>query len=137
MSERPDNVFTMILLAYALCVCDNIVKERTMKKKLVFIAILSIVICVLTGSTCFAATETNVKPVDNMGDIFFYILAAALVVAVIAICIIFRYSKKFVVKERERLIEQIKEYIPAKEIRVTDKPLEEKTLKHSSKKKEE
>ena len=137
MSERPDNVFTMILLAYAPCVCDNIVKERTMKKKLVFIAILSIIVCALAGSTCFAATETNVKPGDNMGDIFFYILAAALVVAVIAICIIFRYSKKFVVKERERLIGQKKEYIPAKEIRITDKPLEEKTLKHSSKKKEE
>lgn len=102
-----------------------------MKKKLFLILVLSIAVCVLAGTTCFAADETNVKPVDNMGDIFFYILAAVLVVAVIAICIIFRYSKKFVIKERERLIEQKKEYIPAKEIRVCDKAIrnEEKPAK--------
>lgn len=94
-----------------------------MKKKLILILVLSVVVCLLAGTTCFAASETNVKPVENMGDIFFYILAAILVVAVIAICVIFRYSKKFVIKERERLIEQKKEYIPAKEIRIGDKPL--------------
>lgn len=127
----------MILLAYAPCVCDNIVKEKAMKKKIVLIAILSVIACALAGSTCFAATETNVKPVDNMGDIFFYILAAVLVVAVIAICVIFRYSKKFVVKERERLIEQKKEYVPAKEIRVTDTSPEEKPTKSRTDKKAE
>lgn len=111
----------MILLAYAPCVCDNIVKVKDMKKKLFLIATLSVVICLLAGTTCFAAEQTNVKPVENMGDIFFYILAAVLVVAVIAICIIFRYSKKFVIRERERLIEQKKEYVPAKEIRICDK----------------
>lgn len=128
-------MFTIILLAYAPCVCDNIVKVRTMKKKLVLIAALAVVICLLAGATCFAAEQTNVKPVDNMGDIFFYILAAVLVVAVIAICIIFRYSKKFVVKERERLIEQKKEYVPAKEIRVSDKDAAKSSEKASVKEK--
>lgn len=136
-TTEEEGVFTMILLAYAPCVCDNNVKERAMKKKIVLTAILVVIVCVLAGSTCFAATETNVKPVDNMGDIFFYILAAILVVAVIAICVIFRYSKKFVVKERERLIEQKKEYVPAKEIRVTDTPPEEKQSKSPAKKNNE
>lgn len=92
-----------------------------MKKKLILIAVLTVIACVLAGTTCYAAEGSDIKPVDNMGDIFFYILAAVLVVAVIAICVIFRYSKKFVIKERERLIEQKKEYVPAKEIRVCDK----------------
>lgn len=91
-----------------------------MKKKVFVIAILTLVVCMLAGATCFAAEQTNVKPVENMGDVFFYILAAVLVVAVIAICIIFRYSKNFVIKERERLIEQKKEYVPAREIRIRD-----------------
>lgn len=91
-----------------------------MKKKLILIAAMTLTACILAGTTCFAATETNIKPVDNMGDIFFYILAAVLVIAVIAICVIFRYSKKFVIRERERLIEQKKEYVPAKEIRISD-----------------
>lgn len=99
-----------------------------MKKRVLIIAVLSLAICMLAGTTCFAAEETNIKPVENMGDIFFYILAAALVVAVIAICIIFKYSKKFVIRERERLIEQKKEYVPAKEVRVRDNSgAEEKT----------
>lgn len=97
------------------------IKVITMKKKLFITLILIVFAVALSCSTCFAAEETNVKPVDNMGDILFYILAAVLVVAVIAICIIFRYSKKFVIKERARLIEQKKEYIPAKEVRVCDK----------------
>ncbi len=111
-----------------------------MKKRLVLIAILSVALClVMAGTTCFAAEETNVKPVATMGDIFFYILAAALVIALIAICIIFRYSKKFVIKERERLIEQKKEYVPAKEIRVCDgaSDRENKTEKQVEKEKTE
>lgn len=96
-----------------------------MKKKLFVTLILTLVVLILSCSTCFAAEETNVKPVDNMGDILFYILAAVLVVAVIAICIIFRYSKKFVIKERARLIEQKKEYVPAKEVRICDKVADE------------
>ncbi len=96
-----------------------------MKKKLFVTLILTLVVLILSCSTCFAAEETNVKPVDNMGDILFYILAAVLVVAVIAICIIFRYSKKFVIKERARLIEQKKEYVPAKEVRICDKAADE------------
>ncbi len=110
----------MILLAYGARVCNNICKVKAMKKKVFVIAVLSLVACMLASVTCFAAEETNIKPVDNMGDIFFYILAAILVVALIAICIVFRYSKKFVIKERERLIEQKKEYVPAKEIRIRD-----------------
>ena len=105
-----------------------------MKKRIFVISILSLVICVLAGSTCFAAEQTNVKPVDNMGDIFFYILAAALVVAVIAICIIFRYSKKFVIRERERLIEQKKEYVPAKEIRIRDGEVKKDGMSQTDKK---
>ena len=97
-----------------------------MKKKLVIIAVLTLITVFLASATCFAAEGTNVKPVKDMGDIFFYILAAALVIAVMAIVIIFRYSKKFVIKERERLIEQKKEYVPAKEIRITDKNVEQK-----------
>lgn len=124
----------MILLAYGTCVCNNIYKVKAMKKRIFVISILSLVICVLAGSTCFAAEQTNVKPVDNMGDIFFYILAAALVVAVIAICIIFRYSKKFVIRERERLIEQKKEYVPAKEIRIRDGEVKKDGVSQTDKK---
>lgn len=124
----------MILLAYGTCVCNNIYKVNAMKKRIFVISILSLVICVLAGSTCFAAEQTNVKPVDNMGDIFFYILAAALVVAVIAICIIFRYSKKFVIRERERLIEQKKEYVPAKEIRIRDGEVKKDGVSQTDKK---
>lgn len=93
-----------------------------MKKKIILTTVLSATVCLLAGSTCFAAESSDLKPVENMGDILFYILAAALVVAVIAICVIFSYSKKFVIRERERLIEQKKEYVPAKEIRISDKP---------------
>lgn len=101
--------------------CDNIVKEKVMKKKIILTTVLSVIVCILAGTTCFAAESSDLKPVDNMGDILFYILAAALVVAVIAICVIFSYSKKFVIRERERLIEQKKDYVPAKEIRISDK----------------
>ncbi len=98
-----------------------------MKKKLVLITVLIVLAAVLASATCFAAEEANIKPVKDMGDIFFYILAAVLVIAVIAIFAVFRYSKKFVIRERERLIEQKKEYVPAKEIRILDKNEAEKT----------
>lgn len=93
-----------------------------MKKKLAAILLLIVFIIALSASaTCFAEdAETNLKPIKTMGDIMFYIFAAALVIAVITICIIFTSSKKFKIRERARILEQKKEYIPAKEIRISD-----------------
>ena len=65
----------------------------------------------------------------------FEIFLAAAIVAVIAICIIFRRSKQFVIKERERAAELSKEIPPAKEIRVYDE--EYVNIKDARKKAEE
>lgn len=97
---------------------DN-VKERILVKLLAAFVLICIVALTLL-TVCVAEVEEGTTRIGDSGDILFYIIVAALVVAVIAICIIFRRSKKFVVKERERAAELSKEIPPAKEIRVYD-----------------
>lgn len=76
----------------------------------------------LAASCCGICVAESVSgtTIGESGDVLFYILVGALVIAVIAICIIFSRSEKFVIKERERVTELNKEIPPAKEIRVTD-----------------
>lgn len=97
---------------------DN-VRERILVKLLAAFVLLCIVGLTLL-TVCVAEVEEGTTRIGDSGDILFYLIVAALVVAVIAICIIFRRSKKFVVKERERAAELSKEIPPAKEIRVYD-----------------
>lgn len=97
---------------------DN-VRERILVKLLAAFVLLCIVGLTLL-TVCVAEVEEGTTRIGDSGDILFYIIVAALVVAVIAICVIFRRSKKFVVKERERAAELSKEIPPAKEIRVYD-----------------
>ena len=97
---------------------DN-VRERILVKLLAAFVLLCIVGLTLL-TVCVAEVEEGTTRIGDSGDILFYLIVAALVVAVIAICVIFRRSKKFVVKERERAAELSKEIPPAKEIRVYD-----------------
>lgn len=97
---------------------DN-VRERILVKLLAAFVLLCIVGLTLL-TVCVAEVEEGTTRIGDSGDILFYLIVAALVVAVIAICVIFRRSKKFVVKERERAAELSKEILPAKEIRVYD-----------------
>ena len=97
---------------------DN-VRERILVKLLAAFVLLCIVGLTLL-TVCVAEVEEGTTTIGDSGDILFYIIVAALVVAVIAICVIFRRSKKFVIKERERAAELNKEIPPAKEIRVYD-----------------
>lgn len=97
---------------------DN-VRERILVKLLAAFVLLCIVALTLL-TVCVAEVEEGTTRIGDSGDILFYLIVAALVVAVIAICVIFRRSKKFVVKERERAAELSKEIPPAKEIRVYD-----------------
>lgn len=97
---------------------DN-VRERILVKLLAAFVLLCIVGLTLL-TVCVAEVEEGTTTIGDSGDILFYIIVAALVVAVIAICVIFRRSKKFVIKERERAAELSKEIPPAKEIRVYD-----------------
>ena len=97
---------------------DN-VRERILIKLLAAFVLLCIVGLTLL-TVCVAEVEEGTTRIGDSGDILFYLIVAALVVAVIAICVIFRRSKKFVVKERERAAELSKEIPPAKEIRVYD-----------------
>ena len=95
------------------------IKERILLKLLTVFVLLCIV--GLTALTvCVAETQEGTATIGESGDVLFYILVALLVVAVIAICIVFRRSKRFVVKERERAAELNKETPPSKEIRVYD-----------------
>lgn len=97
---------------------DN-VRERILVKLLAAFVLLCIVGLTLL-TVCVAEVEEGTTRIGDSGDILFYLIVAALVVAVIAICVIFRRSKKFVIKERERAAELNKEIPPAKEIRVYD-----------------
>ena len=111
---------------------DN-VRERILVKLLAAFVLLCIVGLTLL-TVCVAEVEEGTT-IGDSGDILFYIIVAALVVAVIAICVIFRRSKKFVIKERERAAELNKEIPPAKEIRVYDE--EYVNIKDARKKAEE
>ena len=82
---------------------DN-VRERILVKLLAAFVLLCIVGLTLL-TVCVAEVEEGTTTIGDSGDILFYLIVAALVVAVIAICIIFRRSKKFVIKERERAAE--------------------------------
>lgn len=112
---------------------DN-VRERILVKLLAAFVLLCIVGLTLL-TVCVAEVEEGTTTIGDSGDILFYIIVAALVVAVIAICIVFRRSKKFVIKERERAAELNKEIPPAKEIRVYDE--EYVNIKDARKKAEE
>lgn len=99
-------------------VIDKEIRQKILLKLLTAVVLVCTVALAAAGM-CTAETEEGATIGDG-GDILFYIIVAALVIAVIAICVIFRRSKKFVVKERERMAEINKEVPPAKEIRVYD-----------------
>ena len=70
----------------------------------------------------------NIKPVTNIGNIFFYILLAVLVVVVVVICLIFTRSKKFKVKMRENIIEKNPEYEAPRLVKIYDENVKQELL---------
>lgn len=95
-------------------------KEKILTKLLTAFVLACLLALAWLGSVCIAETGDGTTRIGESGDILFYIIIAVLVVVLVAICVIFSKSKKFVIRERERINEINKEVPPAKEIRVYD-----------------
>lgn len=70
--------------------------------------------------TILASTEESVQVIKDAGNIMFFVLLVALVIAVFVICWIFMRNKKFKIKERERLLENGDDYTPPTVVYVTE-----------------
>ena len=97
-----------------------------------FVAIVAVVMLVsLLGCTVLAETENDLNKKQlyqplSLKDIFFWVAFALLLLVVVFLCFLFTKSKKFKLKQREKMIESDKTYTPPAVINISDGDSENK-----------
>ncbi len=97
--------------------------RRCMKYIVAIIAVALLV--ALLGGTAVAETENDMNKKQlyehlSIKDIFFWVAFALLLLVVVFICFLFTKSKKFKLKQREKMIESDKTYAPPTVIKISD-----------------